>query len=408
MQALAMSVIGQANNGLVINLIRLKHFKPLFIITVYKALQLYMYLRDIRSIIMQKRLYRKTAMIGLFSSLALGLLSPIAVASVKDGVDAWSRGEYEVAVKEWRPEALNGDPDAQFNMGQAYKLGRGVPSNLDTALDWYKKASEQGHLQASDSYGHLLHYQGRVRDSIPFLKQSSERGEPRSQYLYATELFNGVNAEKDWVRAYALMTRASSSGLGPASRSLAQMDRFIPLSQRQEGITLAGNLEQNERSIKAQQLAGFNLDTSPAPDVAKPVTLPPSEIAAITRNQAPPEPVSVQPGAPFLDSTPPSTTVPASSLPASTSVASAPPRNIDSNSGNFRIQLGAFGKQSSAKTAWNDLEGRVSELRSIQPYLIPSGNVTRLQAGPFATRSQADAVCQKIKATGKGCFSLTK
>lgn len=364
---------------------------------------------------MQNKLYRKTAVLGLISSVALGLLSPVAFASVKDGVDAWSTGDYDTAVKEWRPEALNGDADAQFNMGQAYKLGRGVPANLDTALDWYKKASDQGHLQAGDSYGHLLHYQGRVKDSIPFLKQSSERGEPRSQYLYATELFNGVHAQKDWVRAYALMTRASSSGLGPASRSLAQMDRFIPLSQRQEGITLAGNLEQSERSIKAQQLAGFNLDTTPAPAVAKPVTLPPSEIAAIDRNRAA-SPASVaiasQPGAPFLnESNPPA---PVASPPVFTPrtsaapVASAPARPVSSNPGDYRIQLGAFGKQSSAKAVWNDLEGKVTELRSIQPYLVPAGNVTRLQAGPFTSRAQANAVCQKIKATGKGCFSLTK
>lgn len=206
------------------------------------------------------------------------------------------------------------------------------------------------------------------------------------------------------------MTRASSSGLGPASRSLAQMDRFIPLSQRQEGITLAGNLEQQERSIKAQQLAGFDLDTTPAAAVAKPVTLPPSEIAAINRNQQAPvsAPAPSAPGAPFLNNTSPkAVSAPVAAAPVPAPV-SAPVRTIASNNGNFRIQLGAFGKQSSAKNIWNELEGQVSELQSIQPYLVPSGNVTRLQAGPFATRAQANAMCEKIKATGKGCFSLTK
>ncbi len=339
---------------------------------------------------------KKALLLGLLSSMTF--TATPAFADVKDGVDAWSRGEYNMAVREWRPEALNGNADAQFNLGQAYKLGRGVESNLNTALDWYKKAADQGHLQAADSYGHLLHYQGRISDSLPYLETSSARGEPRSQYLFATELFNGNNVSKDWVRAYALMTRASSSGLAPASRSLAQMDRFIPLSQRQQGITMAGNLEQSERSIKAQQLAGFNLDTSPANSVAKPVTLPPSQIPAPSST---PRQIATAPGAPFLNN---------AAAPARPAIVPSSTRAIGNNNsrGNFRIQLGAFGKQDSAKSLWNRLEGRVSDLQTIQPYLVTVGNVTRLQAGPFSTRAQANALCSKIKAAGQSCFSLKK
>lgn len=353
--------------------------------------------------------FRKALLLGLLSSMAF--TSTTAIADVKDGVDAWSRGEYELAVNEWRPEALLGNADAQFNLGQAYKLGRGVEANLDTALDWYKKAADQGHLQAGDSYGHLLHYQGRVRESIPFLEESSARGEPRSQYLYATELFNGNNVGKDWVRAYALMTRASSSGLAPASRSLAQMDRFIPLSERQQGIALAGNLEQSERSIKAQQLAGFELDTSPAAAVAKPVTLPPSQIPAPSPVPSPAQ-VASAPGAPFLNDPAPVSAPVSAPAPVATAaqtrpaVVPSPTRTL--TDGDYRIQLGAFGQQEGARSLWNRLEGSVNDLQSIQPYLVTVGNVTRLQAGPFTTRAQANAMCTKVKAAGQGCFSLKK
>ena len=60
------------------------------------------------------------------AALALSVASAPAFADVKAGVDAWSRGEYEAAVKQWRDPAIKGDADAQFNMGQAYKMGRGV------------------------------------------------------------------------------------------------------------------------------------------------------------------------------------------------------------------------------------------------------------------------------------------
>ena len=46
-----------------------------------------------------------------------------ALADVKAGVDAWSRGDYAAAVREWEAPAAAGDPDAMFNLGQAYRLG---------------------------------------------------------------------------------------------------------------------------------------------------------------------------------------------------------------------------------------------------------------------------------------------
>ena len=83
-------------------------------------------------------------------AVMLGLGSP-ALADVKAGVDAWQQGDYARAIAEWRPLAQAGDPDAQFNMGQAYKLGRGLQSDFPVALDWYRKAAAQGHLRAEDN-----------------------------------------------------------------------------------------------------------------------------------------------------------------------------------------------------------------------------------------------------------------
>src|SRR3546814_257229 len=66
-----------------------------------------------------------------------------AMADVKAGVDAWEQGKYDAAVKQWRPAAAAGDADAQFNLGQAYKLGRGVPMDIKAATEWFRKRSEE-------------------------------------------------------------------------------------------------------------------------------------------------------------------------------------------------------------------------------------------------------------------------
>lgn len=341
------------------------------------------------------------------TALTLGFAAGPLLADVKVGVDAWSQGQYDKAVKEWRDPALKGDADAQFNMGQAYKLGRGVKQDLDVAADWYLRASRQGHMQASDAYGQLMHYRGKVAEALPYLQASADRGEPRSQYLLATELFNGTAIGKDWVKAYAYMTRASSAGLAPASRSLAQMDQYIPLDQRQQGIALAGEIERKSGAARNAQIAGFDINTKPATKVAKPVAVPPSK--PVPQPQPKPQTYPVEPGfpgdiPPMPGEKPAAKPAPA---PVPVKVATAPAPAPVATSGNWRIQLGAFGNEANARNLWNSLEAKIGDLAALTPYLKASGNVTRLQGGPFATRAAAEAMCGKVKAAGQACIVAT-
>ncbi|AVA14485.1 MULTISPECIES: SPOR domain-containing protein [unclassified Sphingopyxis] len=201
-------------------------------------------------------------------ALAATKAAPPAAAAapdVKAGVDAWEAGDYAKAVAVWRPLAITGDPDAQFNLGQAYKLGRGVPADLGQAEGWYRRAAKQGHLQAEDNLGLVLFTANRRDEAMPFITRSAERGEPRAQYVLGTAMFNGDLAAKDWPRAYALTKRASDAGLGIASARLAQLDRLIPLDQRQRGLALLPEMEKNEQRAR---LAAVNAAAPEAPKSA--------------------------------------------------------------------------------------------------------------------------------------------
>jgi TPR repeat protein len=334
-------------------------------------------------------------------ALVMGSLSmQPAIAQVTAGIDAYNRGDFSTAIKLWREQALKGDADAQFNLGQAYKMGRGVKVDLDIALDWYRRAANQGHLKASDSLGHVLHYQGKIPEALPYLKPSAERGDPRSQYLFATELFNGVYIAKDWVRAYAFMTSASSSGMTLASRSLVQMDQYIPLEQRQKGVVMAGQIQANANNARSEQIAGFPINTAPPSATGRPVDIPPSYP---TTRPAPGFPGVVTPAGGVVQS--PSRPAIRSAPAAAPRPASVRPTATDSG---WRIQLGAFGNEASARRLWTQLEGKVSDLRTLQPYLTAAGKITRLQAGPFASRSAAEAMCGKLKAAGQACLVMSK
>ncbi len=294
----------------------------------------------------------------------VGVLPASATADVKQGVDAWSRGDYKAAVDIWRPLATKGDADAQFNLGQAYKLGRGVPVDLPVAVEWFRKAAVQGHSQAIDNYGLALFQDGKKAEALPWLEMSVARGEKRTQLVLGTMLFNGDGISRDWVRAYALVTRSSQQGLPQASQTLSQMDQYIPEAQRREGLTLARKYEADARAVA----------------VATPLTAPAgATVSAPGSGRAVPTPAAPSRATPTA---PANTTAP--SAPAATAARPA-------SSGSWRIQLGAFRDEGNARSLWAKVGSRTGG----SPHYVQAGGITRLQAGGFASRSAAQAACTK-------------
>jgi cell division septation protein DedD len=296
---------------------------------------------------------------SVFTVLAAAILlaSPAIAAdsTVKAGIEAWQRGDDAAAVAIWRPLADKGDADALFNLGQAYRLGRGVKLDLAKAQDLFERAARLGHLDAQTSLGLMLFQNGNRIAAMRWLKSAAERGEPRALLIYGTALFNGDGVEPDLVKAYAYVSRAAAQGLAPAKETLAQMDELIPLEDRQKGVALA--------------MAAAK--TSSAPKAASKVA-PPKAVAA--------------PKTKVVVATPkPTTAAPAT--------------------GSWRVQLGAFGQRGSAETLFRKLS-TVAPLAGKQSYLIPVGAVTRLQAGPFESRTAASAACAALSARGQPCFPV--
>lgn len=294
-----------------------------------------------------------------FTALGLILASPALAqssAEVKTGVDAWSKGDYDRAVAQWKIPAERGDADAQFNLAQAYKLGRGVPVDLARAADLYGRAAKQGHPQAADNYGLALFELGKKAEAAEWLDKSAMRGEPRTQFVLGTMFFNGDAVAKDWVRAYALVSRAASSGLPQASKTLTQMDQYLSVADKQKGIALAGDYENG----KAQ----------PSLIVVRETPAPPAPAPRASSSAAPVATAAAKPAAP---------TMPA-----------AQPAIRD---GGWRVQLGAFGDAGNARALW----GRVgSRFPGRQAFYVKAGTVTRLQVGPFASQGEAAKACGAV------------
>ncbi len=398
------------------------------------------------------------------TALAIATLGSIATvivpahADVRAGVTAWEAGDYARAVREWRPLAVAGDADAQFNLAQAYKLGRGVSVDLVQASVWFRRAADQGHLQAQDNLGLVLYDMGQRAEALPLLQQSAERGEPRTQFVMGAELFNGERISRDLPRAYAYMKRASDAGLQRAAAALVQMDAAIPLEQRREGLALAAAMEASEGQARLAAMTATAPPRAARPATIRPTDLPPSQAGTtyspppiatagasapppLTNPPAPrPAPVAAPAPTPApapvrVAATPPApvtvpvavegeypglsasigsnpapapapnrpTTAPtrAAPTPTPTRTAAAPATSPAAASGAWRIQLGAFSTRARAQTLWTSLSGR---LPGASPDYVAAGAVTRLQAGPYPNRAAAERACAAVRPAA--CFAV--
>jgi hypothetical protein len=294
--------------------------------------------------------YKHLVLGGLLFATAPQLLAQ----SVTAGIDAWRKQDYAGAVAIWRPLAEKGDADAAFNLGQAYRLGRGVTLNLSAAQTWYERAARQGHVDAQTTLGLLLVQNGNQTAGLRWLKGAAERGDARAMLIYGTALFNGDGIAQDPVLGYTYVSRAAAQGLAPAKQTLEQMDQVMPLEDRKKGLAIA--------MAKAK--------------AAPPAPAAPKKTVKAAAVKVPAKPATVQ--------AKPVTKVPA---PAAAT-------------GAWRIQLGAFSQRSSAEALYRKLSG---SLGGRQAYYVAAGPVTRLQVGPYESKAAAAAAC---RAVAQACFPV--
>jgi uncharacterized protein len=292
----------------------------------------------------------------LAGAMAALMSAPLSAQSVKAGIDAWQKADYSAAVAIWRPLANRGDADAQFNLGQAYRLGRGVPISLGQAQAWFERAATSGHLDAQTTLGLLLFQNGDQAEGLKWLRRAAEADEPRALLVYGTALYNGDAVTQDRLLGYAYVSRAAAAGLSPAKDTLAQLDQLMPAADRQKALVLA--------HVKSKPGA-----------------------PAATKPNKPARSAQVKPAA-----TKPVAAKPTGAKPAAAPIAS----------GGWRIQLGAFSQRDGAEAMYRRVSGKPA-LAGRGPFYVAASGVTRLQVGPFASKAAAAAACGSL---GTACFPI--
>ena len=152
--------------------------------------------------------------------LTLSVLMPLTLGEAADfqaGVEAYQRGDYAAAIREWLPLAEQGNAAAQFKLALFYDRGWGVPEDDAEAVKWYRKAAEQGDVLAQYFSG-LMYANGRGApeddaEAVKWYRRAAEQGLAAAQAALGVMYATGRGVPEDDVQAYAWFNIAVAQGV---------------------------------------------------------------------------------------------------------------------------------------------------------------------------------------------------
>jgi len=158
-----------------------------------------------------------------FATLLLLALGAPAHADYDAGVTAYKKGDYRVAMREFRALAAKGVVLAYTNVAYMYALGEGVKADLGEAATWFRKAAEAGSAAAQLTLG-VLYY-------------------------------NGEGVKRDYPRAYAWFNIAATNGRDDALRYMGVVMQRMDKTQSVAAQKLSRELYDRYASTSAAAAA---------------------------------------------------------------------------------------------------------------------------------------------------------
>jgi uncharacterized protein len=164
-----------------------------------------------------------------FAGLVLSSFAGLASVAIADGVagfQAYEKGDYATALKEFLPLAEAGQTSAQAAVGQMYFEGKGVSPDPKQAARWLEPAAAAGNARAQFLMGKLYLSGEGVAPDLPkaaaLSKAAADQGLAEAQLDTCALYYQGVGVPKDLVQAYLYASLAAEQGIADA-RSIREL-----------------------------------------------------------------------------------------------------------------------------------------------------------------------------------------
>jgi TPR repeat protein len=129
--------------------------------------------------------------------------------------------DYARALEWYRKAADQGSPKGQYNVGWMFANGRGVPANDAEAVEWYRKSADQGYPDAQNDLG-LMYDSGRGglpkddAEAVKWYRKAADQGSPAGQYNFGTMYDAGRGVPENNAEALKWYRKAADQGYAPA------------------------------------------------------------------------------------------------------------------------------------------------------------------------------------------------
>jgi hypothetical protein len=135
--------------------------------------------------------------------------------------------EFAEHAKECRARAKQGDARAQFDLGNIYYHGQGVPQDYTEAFRWYRKAADQGYAGGEDGLGYMYLYGLGVpqdyAEALRWYRKAADHGDAKGQNAVALMYEQGQGVSQDYAEAFRWYRKAVDQGYAAAQYNLGNM-----------------------------------------------------------------------------------------------------------------------------------------------------------------------------------------
>ncbi len=126
------------------------------------------------------------------------IVAPRSWAGLDEGIDAYQRGDFSVALREFQPLAERGVAKAQFGLCLIYSRSQ----DYTHATDWCRRAAEQGASVAQSFLGEMyadgLGVSQDYREAASWYRKAAAQGYATAQVNLGAMYSNGQGVEQDY------------------------------------------------------------------------------------------------------------------------------------------------------------------------------------------------------------------
>ncbi len=166
-----------------------------------------------RDFILAYMFYSLAAMPGNLALMSMNELekkmTPAQLTEARRLAGTWApqhdQGASQDNTEAYRKAADQGDAEAQWRLGLAYRQGKGVSQDDTEAMKWFRKAAEQGNIKAQCSLGNMYIIGEAVPkdyiEAMKWFRKAAEQGDDVGQYDLGEMYYQGKGVPKDFVQA---------------------------------------------------------------------------------------------------------------------------------------------------------------------------------------------------------------